>query len=101
MPGVNNEPELLPGLEIFLGAWHELHSSRQIGDSGDGPIPPQAIAWWCDEYEIGGELRDSVRYHVRSLDNEFLDWQRKTIKAKHDAAQRDAKKGTAGGKKRR
>lgn len=39
-----------------------------------GPIPWTATLQWCEEYEIVGEQREDLFYHVQALDSAFLKW---------------------------
>lgn len=64
-----------------MTAFHSLTSSRSYGLE-QGPIPWGAIQDWCDRYEIEGEQREDVMYHVRALDNAYLEECRKKAKQK-------------------
>lgn len=72
------------GLELFYGAFMDLTGSRSLG-FGEGPIPWEKIAWYCDEHDIQDEQREDVFYHVQHLDSAYLDWKFKKNKAEQDA----------------
>ncbi len=69
------------GSQLFMTAFHALTSSRSHGLEM-GPIPWGAIQDWCDRNDIEGEQREDVMYHVRSLDNAYLEECRKKAKQK-------------------
>lgn len=68
---IQNAPELLPGLGLYLRAFYDLDSCRPVG-FGEGPIPWTAIEEWCRSLELDEEERDDVHYLVRRLDNAYL-----------------------------
>lgn len=78
---IANAPELQVGLDLFYLAFLELSSCRSIG-FGEGPIPWLAIQRYCEVHEIEGEQREDLFYHVQRLDQSFLDWRAKKMKAK-------------------
>jgi hypothetical protein len=67
-----NAPSLERDLILFYEAFWDLHSCRQIG-SAEGPIPWTAIYMYCEQYEMYGEQREEVFYHVKKLDGVYLD----------------------------
>ena len=77
---IANAPELKFGLELFYMAFMDLTSCRSIG-YGAGPIPWSAIQTWCAAYDIQGEQREDLFYHVERLDKSYLDWSVKKQKA--------------------
>lgn len=74
-------PELLEGLDIYLDAFFELSSERSIG-MGEGPIPRSAIHEYCEREAIEGDLKQDLMYHVRAMDNAYLEFQSQKYKEK-------------------
>lgn len=70
---IQNAPELLPGLDLFISAYTELSTCRQLGMT-EGPIPWLAMNAYCDVYEIDGDLRQEFFYILRQLDNEMMEY---------------------------
>jgi hypothetical protein len=64
-------PAILPGCEVWLGAFHDLGTDRQLTDYGRGPIPHRSI----QTHTAGWPEADAeCFYHViRALDRAFLD----------------------------
>lgn len=77
-----NRPQLYPGLELFYEAFNELSSCRSIG-MGIGPIPWTATNVWADHKELQGEQREYLFYHIRAMDNAYLEDHAKDMKKKH------------------
>lgn len=69
---IKDAPTLDFGLELYLSSFFELNSCRQIG-FGEGPIPWTAIFDYCERLGIIGDQRDDMFYHIRSLDNAYLE----------------------------
>lgn len=78
---IANAPELLPGLEIYMAAFHDLESER-IQGIDLGPIPRSAIVSYARELDMGEEDFEDLYHHVRSLDIFFLKWQAKKANKK-------------------
>lgn len=64
------EPNVQP-FSYYIDAFLELSSCRQIGLSGEGPIPFTAIVKY---FEIlgNGDNFDDFLYFMRIMDNEYL-----------------------------
>lgn len=89
---IQQRPELLCGLDLYLGAFNELASCRPLGPNGvDGPIPWTAIRDWAIEHDLRGEQRGDLFHHVRVLDNAYLRRQRTAVERAHKRAQTSAK----------
>lgn len=67
---IKNAPELLRGLSLYYNAFQDLSSTRAVGMSL-GPIPWMAINDYCLTYEITGEQREDMFYHVAAMDNVY------------------------------
>jgi hypothetical protein len=78
---IENAPALLPGLDLFFGAFSALGCCRSIG-FGDGEIPWTAISEYCDRNGIDGDQRTDTFFFIRELDHEYLMY--KAEKAKED-----------------
>lgn len=79
---IANAPELWWGNELYYLAWVELDSTRTVA-MAEGQIPTSAIQDFCVWYDIDGEQREDLLFHVRALDNAYLEWR---------ASKRDASK---------
>lgn len=69
---IREAPELRIGLELFLTAFFDLSSSRQVG-MGIGGIPWAAVQDYCDRLGIVGEQAEDLHYHVAQLDIVWID----------------------------
>lgn len=78
---IANAPEISLGLELYYEAFLELHSCRGVG-FGEGPIPWTSIIDYCEAFDIDGEQREDLIYHVTRLDKVYLDWTRKKSEVK-------------------
>lgn len=72
---IQNAPELLPGLELYAKAFSALTSSRAMGYGSIGAIPYAAIANYCREEGIDGEMREDLMYLVERMDAVYMRWQ--------------------------
>ncbi len=70
-PKIRDAPELQLGLELYYGAFMDLSSCRHMG-MDEGPIPWIAIHTYCENYELDEDQRESMFYHIRSMDNAYL-----------------------------
>jgi hypothetical protein len=77
---IKNAPEMEFGLELFFAAFSDLSTCRTTGMS-EGPIPYSFIVDYAEMYDIVGEQRDDLLYHVRKLDNAYLEYQSKKTKS--------------------
>lgn len=65
---LENRPDLLPGLWMYIRAFMDLQSDRQIGMDA-GPIPWTSIVNWCHlngMYDIN-DIETTVRY-IRAME---------------------------------
>lgn len=46
---------------------------------------------YCDEHEVFGEQRDDLMYHLRYLDQAFLEWSRSKSKKDREAQAEQAR----------
>lgn len=68
-------PELLPGLKQYVDAFWELHTCRSVFGLGIvGPIPWTAVNEYAIRNGYEGEEFDDLLYHLRSLDEAYLDY---------------------------
>jgi hypothetical protein len=70
---IKNEPELMPGLEIFLQAFWDLSTCRQMG-MGLGPIPWTSVQEYCTINGGSEEFNRDMHFHIRQLDAAYLAW---------------------------
>jgi len=68
---IQNAPDLLVGLELFFQAFIELNTCRSTGWSA-GPIPSWCIDEFCTKNELIEEEAEDLAYHVRKMDQAFL-----------------------------
>lgn len=81
---LKNPPELLPGLDFYLSAFYTLSSCRSVG-MGLGPIPWTAVMNYGTLYCSTEESFEDLQYHVRHLDEIYLNWVNESSKAKEKA----------------
>ena len=70
---IQNSPELEMGLDLFYSAFFDLHTCRPIG-MGQGSIRWTDIDEYCNRLELVGDQREDMHYHIRVMDNAFLEW---------------------------
>jgi hypothetical protein len=68
---IANAPELLPGLHIYMTAFHRLSTSRSVG-MGHGPIPYHFIEEYADRHAFSDDMREALVEHVEGMDAAFL-----------------------------
>lgn len=78
---IQNAPELLQGLELFYMAFMDLTSCRGQGYGTEGPIGWLQISEYCLIHGIIGEQRDDLIYHVQKMDETYLSFKAKKLKA--------------------
>lgn len=78
---LKNPPELLPGLDFYLSAFHTLNSCRSMG-MGLGPIPWTSVVEYGKMYCTTRESFDDLQFHVKSLDECYLTWVNESNKDK-------------------
>lgn len=64
-------PSIRRDLRLFLRAFDELNSEREIG-MGFGPIPWRAADRWARRWGIEGATFEDLWFFVRELDSEWL-----------------------------
>jgi len=69
---IANAPELQKGLELYLNAFFELDSERQVGFSVL-PIPWRSIVNYAQVYGFDDEQREDLIFLVRKMDNAHID----------------------------
>lgn len=69
---IANAPELNLGLEFVYSSFWELSTTRPTG-WGFGPIPWNAIASFCDRYEMDDEESEDFSFLSRAMDRAFLE----------------------------
>lgn len=75
-PKIANAPVLLQGLSFFYEAFLDLTTTRQLYESGEGPISWLAINAYCNHYGIVGEQREDMEIILAKMDGEYLVWKR-------------------------
>lgn len=70
---LQNEPELLPGLEVYLEAFWDLSTCRQMG-MGLGPIPWTSIENYITISGGDENFREDFHHLIRRLDQAYLAW---------------------------
>lgn len=68
---IKNAPALLLGLELYLAAWLDLSSEREIG-WGEGPIPWSEVENYADRLELDEDEREELHFHIRQLDATYF-----------------------------
>lgn len=75
-PKIANAPVLTIGLELYLQAFWELSSCRDVG-FGEGQIPWLAIDRYCQSLGLDIDQELALFHHVRAMDNVYLKHQSK------------------------
>lgn len=83
---IQNAPELLPGLQLYVDAFNLLTRSRSIGQSGYGTIPYGEISQFCKDENIKGEDRSAMFFLIGEMDRFFVEFQAKRSKAAVEAS---------------
>lgn len=78
---IKNAPELMPGLELYLNAFWELHTCRQIG-FGVGPIPWTAVRHYGNMLDLDELEFSEFSYLIKQLDSAYLQWRNEQDKTK-------------------
>lgn len=86
-----NAPALELGLELYYAGFMDLTTDRSIG-YGEGPIPWSSVERYCDRHDIDDEQREDFHYHVRRLDNAYLEHRAKQSKVESKATAKSASK---------
>jgi hypothetical protein len=73
---IKNQPELLPGLELYLNAFHDLSSCRQVG-MGVGFIPFTAVLEYARWHGFDKAHSEDLHYHISCLDSAYVSWANK------------------------
>lgn len=76
-----NAPTLQPGLELYLTAFMDLSTTRQLG-MGEGSIPWNYIKDWGIYNKLDDEQMYALFHHIRLMDNEYLSYRAKKGKQK-------------------
>ena len=74
---LDRRPKLLPGLDFYLIAYHELRYDKPIGMSV-GPIPWSSIDRWATRNGVN-DIEDFtvLESHIRSLENAAYQFEEK------------------------
>jgi hypothetical protein len=78
---IKNEPELLPGLGIYLNAFWDLSTCRQMG-MGLGPIPWLSIQEYVTILGGDEDFQEDFHRYIRRMDGEYLNWSSESNKVK-------------------
>lgn len=84
-----NQPDLMPGLELFYTAFINLSSDR-LSAFELGPIPTMSILNYASYHEIEGVDAQNFLYIIRCMDNVFINFHDKKQKAKAASEKRRA-----------
>ena len=84
---IQNAPSIPFGLEVFYTAFLDLSSCRGIG-WGPGSIPWTAISEYARLFDFDEELTEELFYFVQKLDEAYLRYTNKEMKAKHGSKSR-------------
>lgn len=76
-----NAPTLQPGLELYLSAFMDLNTTRQIG-MAEGPIPWNYVKDWGIYNKLDDEQMHALFYHIRAMDDKYLSYKSKKAKQK-------------------
>lgn len=68
---IQEAPELRMGLELFLDAFFELNTCRQIG-MGVAPIPWTCVKDYAVAYDLDDVQTEDLFHHIRLMDQEFI-----------------------------
>lgn len=74
-PKFRDAPVLETGLELYWGAWSDLHGDR--GGMGDGLIPWGVKMQWADRHGLDARQAEDLHYLLRALDYVWLEYQAK------------------------
>lgn len=69
-------PMLRPGDEFYLQAFFELSTERSFGMGAIGPIPWSRIIDYGQRAGLDKQMQDVLVRVLRTLDEEYLKWQR-------------------------
>jgi hypothetical protein len=64
---IQNAPELLPGLNLYLIAFFDLDTDR-AASFGYAPIPWSSIKDWALYHDLDGYQKETLYIHIRALD---------------------------------
>jgi hypothetical protein len=78
---IRDAPELLPGLSIYLNAFWDLSTCRQMG-MGLGPIPWTNTREYCTILGGDEQFQEEFHYLIRRLDQAYLNWASESSKEK-------------------
>lgn len=86
-PWFEENVDLLPGEDLYIIAFRELTTERQLGMSM-GPIPVSQIKKWAVEYGFDDTMRSVFVRFVRALDIAYMEWVHKQSQPKKATAAR-------------
>lgn len=99
--GIQNAPELSPGLGLYYTAFLDLHGCRQLG-TAMGPVDWLTVDRYCERHELEGEQYEDMHYFISHMDAAYMKYE--TEKSEADRKKREteaARKRPAGGPRRR
>lgn len=70
---IANAPELTLGLMLYMQAFFDLDSERQVGFSV-GRIKWSAIRDYADAFEFDAIQTEDLFYFIKELDKVYLEW---------------------------
>lgn len=76
---IQNAAQIELGLELYYGAFFDLHTCRPLG-MAEGAIRWMDIHDYCDRLGVSEDQREDMHYHIRVMDNAYLEWRGKKVK---------------------
>ena len=71
---IQNAPDLELGLELYYQAFQKLSTTRPLTMGGEGPIPWDKIALYCEKRDIAGEQAEDFEFVIEQVDDAYLKW---------------------------
>lgn len=70
---IANAPSLLPGLELYYGAFMDLMATRRFGDMGGiSPIGWDVVQYYGVSNGFNADQMEALHYHVKTLDSRYI-----------------------------
>lgn len=73
LPGLEKEPERLPESDVYMRAFWQLSTERQVGFSV-GQIPVSKIEEYGDKHGYDCITLDIFKQMIREMDAAYLKW---------------------------
>ena len=70
---IQNAPSLLPGLELYYGAFMDLMSTRRMGDMGGiAPIGWDVVQYYGISNGFNADQLEALHYHIKTMDGYYI-----------------------------